>query len=94
MAVESKKSGWCKFIKLCATLKTEEQFSNFFNLILTHAEKEDIALRIEIISGLLRGEITQRELAKKLKISIAKISRGSNALKTIDTQIKKILQKS
>jgi TrpR family transcriptional regulator, trp operon repressor len=75
---------WQKFLHSCAKLKTTRQFDNFFAVLLTPAEQEDIAARYTILTKLLEGKKTQREIAKELKISIAKISRGSNALKTAD----------
>jgi len=79
---------WNKFIKLCLKITTEKQCNELFDLLLTDAEKEDIAYRYAIISALLTGKKTQRELAKQLKISIAKITRGSNALRIADKKIK------
>lgn len=87
----NKHNSWHNFIKLCAKLKTEKQWSNLFDIFFTTAEKEDVAARYAIIHELLMGKKTQREIAAKLKISIAKISRGSNALKIADEKIKKIL---
>lgn len=82
---------WRNFIKLCLKVKTEKQFSELFNLLLTDAEQEDIAARLAIVVALLSGKKTQRELAKQLKISIAKITRGSNALRVTDQTIKRFI---
>ncbi|QQR54839.1 helix-turn-helix domain-containing protein [Candidatus Peregrinibacteria bacterium] len=49
--------------------------------LLTPAELKDLDERIAIIKHLLDGE-TQREIAKKLKVSISKVSRGSLLLHT------------
>ena len=62
-----------------------------FDLFLTKAEQEDIALRYNIITELLSGKKTQREIAKEFHVSIAKITRGSNALRITDQKIKKII---
>jgi Trp operon repressor len=82
---------WHSFIKLCLKIKTEEQFTELFDLFLTDAEQEDIAIRYAIIEALLSDKKTQRELAKQFKISTAKITRGSNALRIADTKIKKLI---
>ena len=87
----NKHNSWHNFIKLCSKLKTEKQWSDLFDTFFTNAEKEDVAARYEIIRELLIGKKTQREIAAKLKISIAKISRGSNALKIADKKTKEIL---
>lgn len=82
---------WRDFIKLCLKAKTEKRLTQLFNLMLTDAEQKDIATRLAIIMSLLSGEKTQRELAKQFEISIAKITRGSTALKIAEPQIKKLI---
>ena len=44
-------------------------------------------MRYSIIHELIKQEKTQREIAKELNVSIAKISRGSNELKRIDKKL-------
>jgi TrpR family transcriptional regulator, trp operon repressor len=87
-STNQQKDGWGSFIKLCTTLDSARQFTELFDLFLTQGEKDDIAARYEIILELMEGKITQREVAKKHGISIAKISRGSNALKIASQKIK------
>jgi TrpR family trp operon transcriptional repressor len=48
--------------------------------LLTSAEREDLLLRLRIVQELLAGK-TQREVAKKLGVSIAKVTRGAEALR-------------
>lgn len=48
--------------------------------ILTGAERKDLLLRLRIVQELLRGK-TQREVAKKLGVSIAKVTRGAEAIR-------------
>ncbi len=60
--------------------------------IFTPEEQAHLETRLQLISELLRGEKTQREIAKELNISIAKITRGSNGLKTISPALKCYLQ--
>ncbi len=86
--------GWWRFLALCSKLKTPEEFNEFFDLFLTIEEKKDIANRGLIVRGLLRGERTQREMADELHVSIAKITRGSNSLKTIDETLRNFLVKN
>ncbi len=47
--------------------------------LLTPAEIEDLWLRCEIVRKLLDG-VPQREIARELGVSIAKVTRGSLAL--------------
>jgi TrpR family trp operon transcriptional repressor len=62
-------------------------------LFLTIEEKEAMAARFLIVKALLEGKMPQREIAKTYKVSIAQITRGSNALKIIDAKLRKFLEK-
>jgi len=76
-----KNPAWQKFIHLCAQCKTKQQLNDLFAVFLTMAEQEDIAARYTILTQLLKNKKPQRAIAKELKVSIAKITRGSNAIK-------------
>ncbi len=93
MKNESAENSWEAFLELCAKIKTPEEFDQFFSLFLTFEEREIMASRYLIIKALLEGDLTQREMADAYKVSIAQITRGSNALKTIDPKFKKTLEK-
>lgn len=86
------KKGWNEFLTLCTKLKTTKEFDDVLNLFLTHEEKESLASRYLIVKALLEGEITQREISEKYKVSIAQITRGSNALKITSAKFKEILK--
>jgi len=60
----------------------------YFDLFLTQEERKDIGQRLEIVFELLKGENSQREIARKLGTSIAKITRGSNCLKEVSSELK------
>ncbi|MFA5990833.1 MAG: Trp family transcriptional regulator [Candidatus Doudnabacteria bacterium] len=47
--------------------------------ILSPAEYKDLAVRWQIIK-LLKAGVTHREIAKKLKVSVATVTRGSREL--------------
>lgn len=83
--------GWQKFLTLCTHAKNEEQLNEILELFLTPEEKDHIALRLLIVRELLVAEKTQRDIARDLKISIAKITRGSNNLKRLSSKIKQFL---
>lgn len=93
MVKESEESGWGEFLELCSKVKTAEAFNSFFSLFLTFEERETMASRYIIIRELLEGKLTQREMAEKHKVSIAQITRGSNALKILDPEFKKKIEK-
>lgn len=84
-------SGWREFLTLCRRTNSVEQLDELLQLFLTFEEKETMAARVLLVQELLRGELTQRDIAHKLNISIAKITRGSNALKTVSEEIKKFI---
>lgn len=84
--MEKYKEGWKGYIDLCLQAKDEKALSNIFDLLLTHEEKESIAMRYLIIRELLQQKRTQRDIAKFLNVSIAKITRGSNEIKRMKEQ--------
>ncbi len=64
----------------------------FLNNILTPAELEEISKRLQIVKLLLKG-VPQRDVAKKLNVSMGTVSRGSRELKYGENGFKKILQR-
>lgn len=81
------KEGLDGFLRLCSMEKDLKILSLLFDLFLTSEERQDIAMRYLIIKALIKQEKTQREIAKDLKVSIAKITRGSNELKRTPKEI-------
>ncbi len=73
--------GWEGFLQLCIISQDTEKLTSVFDLLLTFEERKNLSLRYLIIQGLLSEKETQRELAQRLGVSIAKITRGSNELK-------------
>ncbi len=88
-----KSMGWSEFLTLCHDARSKELLDALFGFLFTHEEKEQLALRVELVKELLKGEKTQREIARHLNISIAKITRGSNALKTISQELRAFIQR-
>ncbi len=89
---KSTKESWQSFLQLCSKIHTPEELGRFFDLFLTYEEKETLASRYLIIKSLIENQITQREISNLHHVSIAQITRGSNALKTIDPKLKKVLK--
>jgi len=81
--MEKYKEGWQQFISLCQETTDAKTLSTLFDLLLTPEEKENLSMRCLIIRDLLSQKQTQREIAKNLNVSIAKITRGSNELKRL-----------
>lgn len=84
--------GWNVFLKLCYPLSSPEEIELFLDLFLTIEEKHHLASRCLIIQELLKGKLTQREIAERHGVSIAQITRGSNALKRIDSKMEQFLK--
>ncbi|MBU1992345.1 MAG: Trp family transcriptional regulator [Patescibacteria group bacterium] len=61
-------------------IKTPKQMEDFLKAILTPAELDSIPTRLEIVRMLKKG-VSQREIAKKLGVGIATVTRGSIELK-------------
>lgn len=91
MKSQSSDEGWWRFLELCQRLTTTEQLNQLLTLFLTANEKEDLATRYLIVRELLNGQKTQRDMAHDLQVSIAKITRGSNSLKTVDDRLRRFL---
>jgi len=62
------------------SIKTEKEMFDFLQAIFTPAELEHIPKRLEIIR-LLKEEVPQHIIAKKLDLGIATVTRGSRELK-------------
>ncbi len=92
-ASQNAEDGWRGFTDFLATLKSRKEVQLYLDLFLTYEERHDLGLRFLIIQELLSGEKTQREIARHLGTSIAKITRGSNALKSISSTLKEALKK-
>lgn len=86
------KKGWNEFLRLCAKTSSPEELAVLLDLFLTIEEKETLASRTLIIKALIDGKLTQREIAETHRVSIAQITRGSNALKIITTELKALLK--
>ncbi len=67
-------------VKTLTNIPDEAQMEAFLKDILTPGELEDIASRLQIARLLIQG-MPQRAIAKKLKVSLAKVTRGSREIK-------------
>jgi TrpR family trp operon transcriptional repressor len=92
MNKKTEEDGWRGFLEHCKKAKTVKELEKYFHLFLTPTERQEISGRYLIVQALLKGEKTQREIAKDLEVSIANISRGSNMLKTTEPDLKKFLE--
>jgi TrpR family trp operon transcriptional repressor len=77
-------------VKTMTSIKDNTTFESFLHNILTPAELEEIAKRLQIVKLLIKG-VPQREVAHKLGVSMGTVSRGSRELKYGDNGFRKIL---
>ncbi|MFA6427726.1 MAG: Trp family transcriptional regulator [Candidatus Magasanikbacteria bacterium] len=68
-----------ELLQILSGIKDISLMENFLNDLLTPAEIKDIVMRLQIVKLLHQG-VTQREVAKKLGVSISKVERGAREL--------------
>jgi TrpR family trp operon transcriptional repressor len=68
------------------------EIKNFIIELLTEAETETLSKRWRILKMLKEGR-TQRDIAKELKVSLCKVTRGSQILKNKKSTVAKYLTK-
>ena len=80
-----------ELIWLFTATDDEKKMSRLFEELFTERERNDLALRWQLLKELHQG-MTQRDIASKHKISLCKITRGSKILKTGDSVIRELLE--
>jgi TrpR family trp operon transcriptional repressor len=61
------------------SLKTKKEIREFLDGILTPKEREEIPVRLQIVKLLKKG-VPQHEIASKLGVGIATVTRGSKEI--------------
>jgi len=87
MNMDKYQKGLGGIIDLFLLIKDKKTLLLLFELLLTAEERADLAMRFSIIKELLAENKTQRQVAKELNVSIAKITRGSNELKRTNRKL-------
>ncbi|MDA3979215.1 trp operon repressor [Gallibacterium sp. AGMB14963] len=64
---------------------TEGKEQEMLMMLLTPDERDSLGLRLQIIKQLLEKKLSQREIQQNLNTSVATITRGSNLIKSIDS---------
>ena len=70
--------------KFLSKVCNPKDMENFMVEILTESELDTLSKRWRILQMLSEGR-TQREIAKELKVSLCKVTRGSHILKKHDS---------
>ncbi|MBI5357739.1 helix-turn-helix domain-containing protein [Candidatus Saccharibacteria bacterium] len=69
-----------ELLRFLSEISTDKAMSDVLSNILTPAEREELAIRLQIFKALKSGE-SQRDIARRLDVSLATVSRGSKELK-------------
>ncbi len=81
-----------EFLTILSTIKDLKLLDAFLTDVLTPNEYDEIVKRWQVVKQLNQG-ITQRQIAKNLQISLAKISRGSRMLLNKNGGFNQLLKK-
>lgn len=76
---ENKANGVSELIEEILKIKDEDEMEDFLKGILTPKELMELPNRLRIIKMLKKG-VSQAEIASKLKVGIATVTRGSKEL--------------
>ena len=74
---------WVQVVDLLKNQQDAEALQALLSVLLTREEREAVGSRLAIMRALLAGNEPQREIARRLGVSIAKVTRCSNYLKTL-----------
>jgi TrpR family transcriptional regulator, trp operon repressor len=86
------KRGWQALLGLCKRSDSDKQLEELLYFFLTPEERSALSTRVELVRELLKKQKSQREISKDLRVSIAKITRGSNQLKSISKALERYLK--
>lgn len=79
-----------KISLLLSEENNRENINQFFIEMLTESELETLSKRWRILEMLSEGK-TQREISKELRVSLCKVTRGSQILKNKKSVVNKYL---
>lgn len=68
-----------ELISILLKIKNKEEMENFLNGLLTPKEIEELPTRIQIVKMLKSGS-SQHEVARKLGVGVATVTRGSKEI--------------
>jgi Trp operon repressor len=87
--------GWGELLNKYNFPENLEEMRWWMAAVLTYAERDEIAKRVLILEELYKGELPQHEMAKKLNVSHANVSRGVNTIRSIQLHfdLKSVVEK-
>ena len=84
---------WEKFLEKYVKIDNLEDEKVFLNAVLTYSERQEIQKRVRIFEELFKNQLTQKDIAEKLNVSIANVTRGVNVIRSLDYDLKGIFDK-
>jgi len=82
--------GIAEIAAVLARVQDQELIAAFLRSILTRRELQEVGGRWELVKRLARGE-SQRAIARRLGMSLCKITRGSRELKKKNSAFRRVL---
>ncbi len=76
--------------QIISKLKDDKEISQLLNELLSESELEVLSKRWRIIK-MLKAGYTQREIAKELKVSLCKVTRGAKIIKDENAIVSKFI---
>lgn len=70
-----------KLVELLTSINSEEEMENLLTGLLTPKEREELPTRIQIIKMLKQG-VPQHQIAEKLGVGVATVTRGAKEIRT------------
>jgi TrpR family trp operon transcriptional repressor len=83
-------NGLDELSKVFAGLNDKKIIAGFLRELLSESELQRLSLRWELLKLLEKGQ-SQRAIARKLGVSLCKITRGSRELKRKNSALKKVI---
>jgi len=88
-----KSKEWAKFLELFLGVKDREILDMLFQLFMTMNERDMLVDRYRLVKALLATDLSQREIADILHLSISKVTAGSKATQVLSDHHKTYLLK-
>lgn len=92
--MDSANAGWRKLLTILSQLTDKKDIEELLTLLLTFDERQDLGKRVAIVQGLRSGNESQRDMSQHLQVSIAKITRGSNAMKQMSKRLQELVNEN
>jgi TrpR family transcriptional regulator, trp operon repressor len=79
---------WRKLITILSEAKSKSEMSALCDFLFTAEERQKLEKRVLLTSALIDANMSQRDVAKSIGVSISTVTRCSNALKRVDGNLK------